>query len=62
MKRLTHKKKVALGLVLFLIGTLLMQLPFFINLDAHFMIRHALIVLGSINVFFGFIVAMPSRS
>ena len=62
MKRMTHKQKAVLGLALFLIGTFLMQLPFFINLDAHFMIRHALIVIGSINIFFGFIVAMPSRS
>lgn len=62
MNRLNRKQKVVLGLALFLIGTLLMQLPFFINLDTHFMIRHALIVLGSINIFLSFIVAMPSRS
>lgn len=61
MKKMTHKQKIVLGLALFLIGTLLMQMPFFINLDQHFMLRHALIVLGSINVFVGFVVALPSR-
>ncbi len=61
MKKMTHKHKVVLGLVLFLLGTLLMQLPFLINLDQHYMVRHALIVLGSVSIFMGYVVVMPGK-
>ena len=61
MKAIRYKTKLLLGFVLFLSGTLMLQMPVYISLDQHFLLSQLLLVIGSITIFLGFAMLMPGR-
>ncbi len=61
MKAIRYKTKLLLGFILFLSGTLMIQMPVYISLDQHFLLSQLLLVIGSITIFFGFAMLMPGR-
>lgn len=61
MKAIRYKTKLLLGFVLFLSGTLMIQMPVYISLDQHFLLSQLLLVIGSITIFFGFAMLVPGK-
>lgn len=61
MKAIRYKTKLLLGFILFLSGTLMIQMPVYISLDHHFLLSQLLLVIGSITIFFGFAMLVPGK-